>query len=71
MTCCTHAADLKCMTFYDNGERHDNCLDNINRSLGTMRPIIQPVNLFMNTAIERWYGDCESAGIAAWGQHCA
>jgi uncharacterized protein YcgI (DUF1989 family) len=37
--------------FYDNGERHDNCLDNINRSLGTMRPIIQPVNLFMNTAV--------------------
>lgn len=37
--------------FFQNGEGHPNCFDNINRSLGKYRPIIQPVNLFMNTAI--------------------
>lgn len=37
--------------FFQNGEGHPNCFDNINRSLGEHRPIIQPVNLFMNTAI--------------------
>ena len=38
--------------FYQNGEGHPNCLDNINRALGEHRPIIQPVNLFMNTSID-------------------
>lgn len=37
--------------FYHNGEGHPNCLDNINGSLGENRPIITPVNLFMNTRI--------------------
>lgn len=37
--------------FYQNGEGHPNCLDNINKSLGTSHPIIHPVNLFMNTEI--------------------
>ena len=37
--------------FYQNGEGHPNCLDNINAALGTHRTIIQPVNLFMNTQI--------------------
>ena len=37
--------------FYHNGENHPNCLDNINRSLGTEHPIIHPVNLFMHTRI--------------------
>lgn len=38
--------------FYQNGTDHPNCLDNINRALGTNRNIIQPVNFFMNTRIE-------------------
>ena len=38
--------------FYQNGTGHPNCLDNINRALGTSRNIIQPVNFFMNTRIE-------------------
>ena len=38
--------------FYQNGEEHPNCLDNINRALGTSRNIIQPINFFMNTRIE-------------------
>ena len=37
--------------FYNNGENHPNCLDNINNSLGENRPIITPINLFMNTQI--------------------
>ena len=37
--------------FYQNGEGHPNCLDNINSALGTDRNIIQPINLFMNTEI--------------------
>lgn len=37
--------------FYHNGEGHPNCLDNINRSLGEKRPIIQPINIFMHTKI--------------------
>lgn len=37
--------------FFQNGNGHPNCFDNINRSLGGHRPIIQPVNFFMNTAI--------------------
>lgn len=37
--------------FYQNGEGHPNCLDNINRSLGEARPIIHPINLFMYTKI--------------------
>lgn len=37
--------------FYQNGEGHPNCLDNLNKALGTSRTIIQPVNLFMNTKI--------------------
>lgn len=35
-----------------NGEGHPNCFDNINRSLGGQRHIIQPVNLFMHTTID-------------------
>lgn len=38
--------------FYQNGAEHPNCLDNINRALGTSRNIIQPINFFMNTRIE-------------------
>ena len=37
--------------FYHNGERHPNCLDNINGALGEERPSITPINLFMNTKI--------------------
>jgi hypothetical protein len=37
--------------FYHNGDRHPNCLDNINGTLGENRPIITPVNLFMHTRI--------------------
>lgn len=37
--------------FYHNGKGHPNCLDNINGTLGEQRPIITPVNLFMNTRI--------------------
>ena len=37
--------------FYQNGKNHPNCLDNINKSLGEIRPIINPVNLFMYTKI--------------------
>ena len=37
--------------FYNNGEGHPNCLDNINGALGEHRPIITPVNLFMYTKI--------------------
>ena len=37
--------------FYGNGEGHPNCLDNINRSLNKIRPIINPVNFFMYTKI--------------------
>lgn len=38
--------------FYQNGEGHPNCLDNINSVLQEQRPIIQPVNLFMYTTVE-------------------
>lgn len=37
--------------FYQNGENHRNCLDNINQALEERRPIITPVNLFMHTDI--------------------
>ncbi len=37
--------------FYNNGKSHPNCLDNINDALKEDRPIITPVNLFMNTKI--------------------
>ena len=37
--------------FYHDGEGHPNCLDNLNDALGTNHPILQPVNLFMNTRI--------------------
>lgn len=37
--------------FYHNGKGHPNCLDNINKSLGKVRPIIHPVNLFMHMEI--------------------
>ena len=37
--------------FYRNVKGHPNCLDNINAVLNEKRPIIQPVNLFMNTKI--------------------
>lgn len=38
--------------FYKNGSDHPNCLDNINKDLGTNRSIILLINLFMNTHIE-------------------
>ena len=38
--------------FYQNGEGHANCLDNINVALGKNYPIICPVNFFMYTKIE-------------------
>ena len=38
--------------FYGNGNNHPNCFDNINGALGEKRPIINPVNLFMNTHVE-------------------
>ena len=38
--------------FYQNGTDHSNCLDNINRALGTNRNIIQPINFFMNTKVK-------------------
>lgn len=37
--------------FYQNGAGHPNCLDNINRALGTAHGLIQPVNFFMHTRI--------------------
>jgi uncharacterized protein YcgI (DUF1989 family) len=37
--------------FYGNGSGHPNCLDNINASLGQQRPIIHPINFFMNTVV--------------------
>ena len=37
--------------FYQNGEGHPSCLENINGCLGEDRPIIHPVNLFMHTKI--------------------
>lgn len=37
--------------FYSNGENHPNCLDNINFSLASDRPIIHPLNVFMYTKI--------------------
>lgn len=38
--------------FYRNGTEHPNCLDNLNKALGTDKKIVQPVNIFMNTVIE-------------------
>lgn len=37
--------------FYNNGEEHPNCLDNINNALQKKHNIITPVNLFMHTKI--------------------
>lgn len=37
--------------FYDNGEGHPSCLDNINQHLPHPRPSITPLNLFMYTEI--------------------
>lgn len=37
--------------FYQNGENHSNCFDNINRALGTSHQIIRPINLFMYTKV--------------------
>jgi uncharacterized protein YcgI (DUF1989 family) len=37
--------------FYQNGHNHPNCLDNINKALGTNYPIIRPINLFMRTRV--------------------
>ena len=37
--------------FLSKWKNHPNCLDNINKSLGENRPIINPVNLFMYTKI--------------------
>lgn len=37
--------------FYQNGEGHPTCLDNINHALGERRPGITPINLFMHTKI--------------------
>lgn len=38
--------------FYRNGEGHPNCYDNINGHMERRRPIIRPLNLFMNTRME-------------------
>lgn len=38
--------------FYQNGNGHPNCHDNINQALAEQRPIIQPINLFMFTEID-------------------
>lgn len=38
--------------FYRNGEGHPNCYDNINGHMERRRPIIRPLNLFMNTKVE-------------------
>lgn len=38
--------------FYRNGKGHPNCLYNINRCLQSDRPIIHPLNVFMNTKIK-------------------
>ena len=37
--------------FYHNGKGHPNCLENINGALKENRPIITPINLFMQTKI--------------------
>ena len=37
--------------FYGNGAGHPNCHDTINACLKSRRPIIHPVNLFMNTQV--------------------
>ena len=37
--------------FYQNGDGHPNCMDNINNALGESRPIITPINLFMHTKV--------------------
>lgn len=37
--------------FYQNGENHPSCFDNINQALGTDYPIIRPINLFMYTKV--------------------
>ncbi|HBP9397237.1 TPA: urea carboxylase-associated family protein [Clostridioides difficile] len=37
--------------FYNNGENHPNCFDNINQALGTSHQIIHPINLFMYTKL--------------------
>lgn len=37
--------------FYQNGDGHPNCLDNINGALGENRSMVTPVNLFMHTRI--------------------
>ena len=37
--------------FYQNGENHPNCYDNINNCLKEKQPIIQPLNIFMNTKV--------------------
>ncbi len=38
--------------FYRNGEGPPNCYDNINGHMERRRPIIRPLNLFMNTKVE-------------------
>jgi Uncharacterized conserved protein len=37
--------------FYQNGDGHPNCLDNINGALGSEHAIIHPINLFMYSKI--------------------
>ncbi len=37
--------------FYQNGENHPNCFNNINHALGTSHPVLQPINLFMYTKV--------------------
>ncbi|WP_294667360.1 urea carboxylase-associated family protein [uncultured Fusobacterium sp.] len=37
--------------FYNNGEEHPNCFDNINKALEKQHAIITPVNLLMHTKI--------------------
>ncbi|QIW16857.1 hypothetical protein A4G20_05235 [Pasteurellaceae bacterium RH1A] len=38
--------------FYQNGQGHPNCFDNINQALGSQRSLIQPINLFMHTQVD-------------------
>ena len=46
--------------FYGNGAGHPNCHDTINACLQSRRPIIHPVNLFMNTQVAA-DGSCKVA----------
>ena len=53
--------------FYQNGDGHPNCLDNINAALGEQRPIITPINLFMHTVIREDGGISVEAPLSKAG----